>query len=82
MELSKVLHDLVEPMVENKNALNVKELSSLNENEIILVIYAQNDDVGRLIGRKGSMANALRQVMGIASRQVDKKVTIKFEAIE
>lgn len=82
MELSKVLYDLVEPIVENKNALNVKELSSLNENEIILVIYAQNDDVGRLIGRKGSMANALRQVMGIASRQVDKKITIKFEAIE
>jgi predicted RNA-binding protein YlqC (UPF0109 family) len=45
-------------------------------------VYAKNDDIARLIGRRGSMASALRQVMSVASHTDDKKVTIKFEEIE
>ena len=58
----------------------VKELPSLNENETILVIYADSNDIGRLIGKKGSMANAIRQTMGIATRVLDRKITVKFES--
>ena len=46
-----------------------------------LHVYAKNDDIARLIGRRGSMASALRQVMSVASHTDDKKVTIKFEEI-
>ena len=35
----------------------------------------KNDDIARLIGRKGSMASALRQVMSVASHSNNKKVT-------
>jgi predicted RNA-binding protein YlqC (UPF0109 family) len=80
-ELDKVLLDLVRPMVENPESLDVRTMPSLNEREIILHVYAKNDDIARLIGRKGSMASALRQVMSVASHAEDKKVTIKFEQI-
>lgn len=80
MEPSKVLYDLVEPLVNNKEALTIKELPSLNENETILVIYAESNDVGRLIGKKGTMANAVRQTMGIATRVFERKITVKFES--
>ncbi|MBQ3460666.1 MAG: KH domain-containing protein [Solobacterium sp.] len=80
-ELDKVLLDLVRPMVENKESLDVRVMPSLNEREIVLHVYATNDDIARLIGRKGSMASALRQVMSVASHAEDKKVTIKFEQI-
>lgn len=80
-ELDKVLLDLVRPMVENQESLDVRTMPSLNEREIILHVYATNDDIARLIGRKGSMASALRQVMSVASHAEDKKVTIKFEQI-
>ncbi len=80
-ELDKVLYDLVRPMVENPESLDVRTMPSLNEREIILHVYATNDDIARLIGRKGSMASALRQVMSVASHAEDKKVTIKFEQI-
>ena len=81
-ELDKVLLDLVRPMVENPESLDVRVMPSLNEREIVLHVYATNDDIARLIGRKGSMASALRQVMSVASHTDDKKVTIKFEEIE
>ena len=80
-ELDKVLLNLCKPMVENKDNLDVRVMPSLNEREVVLHVYADNDDIARLIGRKGSMASALRQGMSVASHAEDKKVTIKFEQI-
>lgn len=77
----EVLLDLVKPMVEDKDSLEVRQMPSNNEKEIVLYVYAKNDDIARLIGRKGSMAAALRQVMSVASRTDNKKVSIKFEQI-
>ncbi len=56
-------------------------MPSLDDKEVLLHVYAKNDDIARLIGRKGSMASALRQVMSVASHSNNKKVTIKFEQI-
>ena len=51
-----------------------------DENEIILNVYADNADIARLIGRKGVMAQAIRQTMTIGSRVLDKKISINFES--
>ncbi|MEG0315238.1 MAG: KH domain-containing protein [Erysipelotrichaceae bacterium] len=80
IEYEKVIKELVSPIVEDENSLSVKLMPSLDENEILLYVYANSDDVARLIGRRGSMASAIRQMMSIASRKEDKKITIKFES--
>ena len=80
-ELDKVLYDLVKPMVEDKDKLEVRIMPGLNDKEILLHVYASNDDIARLIGKKGSMASALRQVMSVASRSEEKRISIKFEQI-
>ena len=80
-ELDKVLLNLVKPMVEDKESLDVRLMPSLDDKEVLLHVYAKNDDIARLIGRKGSMASALRQVMSVASHSNNKKVTIKFQQI-
>ncbi len=77
--LEEVLYNLVKPMVDNEDALRVEEKTSSNPREVVIVIHADDEDIARLIGRKGSMASALRQVMSVASHREDKKVTIKFE---
>lgn len=79
-DLERTLYDLVTPIVDAKEAVSVKSMPSLNENEVVLYVYAKSEDVARLIGRQGSMATALRQMMSIASRLEDKKITIKFES--
>ena len=81
VELDKVLFNLVKPMVDDVNSLDVRQMPSLNENEVVLYVYAANDDVARLVGRQGSMAVALRQMMSVASHVQNKKITIKFESI-
>ncbi len=79
-ELEKTLYDLVLPIADDKDAISVKTMPSLNPKEVVLYVYAKSEDVARLIGRQGSMASALRQMMSIASRIEDKKISIKFES--
>ena len=81
MELAQVLYDLIKPMVENLDKLEVKEMPGLNDREILLQVFASDDDIAKLIGKKGSMATALRQVMSVASNKDHKRVSIKFEQI-
>ena len=77
VNLEKTLFDLCQPLVEDKDSLSVKTMSSTNDNEILLYVY---EDVARLIGRRGSMATSLRQMMSIAARNEHKRVSVKFEA--
>lgn len=79
-DLEKTLYDLCTPLVDDKKSLSVKTMSSTNEHEILLYVYANSEDVARLIGRKGSMAQSLRQMISIAARNAHKRVTVKFEA--
>ena len=79
--LDKILKDLVTPMVDDVESVDVREMPSLNENEVVLYVYAKSDDVARLIGRQGNMATALRQMMSVAAPVENKKITIKFESL-
>ncbi len=80
VNLEKTLTDLCLPLTDKPAQLSVKQMSSANENEILLYVYAESADVARLIGRKGMMASAIRQMMSIASRGQKKRISIKFEA--
>ena len=51
VDLEKTLLDLCTPLVDDKNSLSVKTMSSTNENEVLLYVYANSEDVARLIGR-------------------------------
>lgn len=77
-ELDRILFNLVEPMTEHPEDLEVTQEQGGRKNEIILRVIADNSDVARLIGRKGMMASALRQVMSVASHKDNKRVVIKF----
>ena len=82
IDYEKVLLDLVKPMVEDKTNVSVKQMPTLEDNEVLLYVYANSDDVARLIGRRGMMASSIRQMMSVASRKEDKRVTIKFESYQ
>ena len=80
IDFEKVLLQIVSPMVDDPQSVSVKEMASIEENEIILYVYAKNEDIARLIGKQGNMASAIRNMMAIGSRRVDKRITIKFES--
>ena len=81
INLEKVLLDLVKPLCSDPENVSVKRMESLNEDETLLYVYAPNEDVARLIGKKGMMASSIRQMMQVASHEEKKRITIKFESI-
>ena len=81
IDLEKVLLNLVKPICSDSDAVMVKQMESINENEILLYVYAPNNDIARLIGKQGQMANSIRQMLQVASKIENKRITIKFEAV-
>lgn len=81
IDYEKLLLDIVKPLCVNENDVMVKRMESLDENEILLYVYANSDDLGRLIGRKGQMANAVRTMVQVGAKISKQKINIKFEAL-
>ena len=81
IDLEKVLLNIVKPICSDENAVMVKQMESINDNEILQYVYSPSDDIGRLIGKQGSMANSIRQMLQVASKIENKRISIKFEAI-
>ncbi len=79
-KLEKTLYDLIVPIVDDVDSIVVKQSYSKNKRVLYLNVTSAKDDIARLIGRNGYMANSLRQTMMIASRLENKKVMINFES--
>ncbi|MFV0393111.1 MAG: KH domain-containing protein [Coprobacillaceae bacterium] len=82
MDFVKILKDMAMELVEDKDHLEVREMPSLDENTVVLHVYSAKEDIARLIGRKGVMANSIRQLMSVSGRLSHKKLDIKFESYE
>lgn len=81
IDIEKTLLDLVKPICNDPDGVMVKQMESLQEDEVLLYVYAVSDDIAHLIGRQGMMANSIRQMLQVASKIENKKITIKFEAL-
>lgn len=82
MDFAKILKDIAIELVEDKEHLEVRQMPSLDENVVVLHVYCAKEDIARLIGRKGTMANSIRQLMSVSGRLSQKKIDIKFESYE
>lgn len=82
MDFEKIIHTIVDPFLINPEALMVREMPGTSEDDITLLIVAENEDTARLIGKKGSVANALREVVAVAGKGEGKHIHLKFESFD
>ena len=82
MDYVQILKDMLSSLVEDKASLKIVQRPSLEEDEVLLYVYAGKEDISRLIGKKGNMASAIRQIMSVPSRLDNKKISIKFESYD
>lgn len=80
MNYEQIVRDLVTPLVDKQEALLVRQMPSATENEVLILVYAESNDIARLIGRGGSMAEALREVVNIAGKLENKRIKVKLES--
>ncbi len=75
MQEVEFLKFLVENIVENPDDIHIEKQD--DEMWTLLMLRVHPDDMGIIIGKKGSTVNALRSVLRLQGMKHDKKVTLK-----
>ena len=80
MNLVEMTEYLVKQVVENPDQVTVKEFPSEDEKELIIEVLVDESDLGRVIGKNGKTAQAMRVLVQAASYlQDNKRVKINIE---
>jgi uncharacterized protein len=69
-----LLEFLAAALVEEPGAVKVEEFEE--NGDTVLELTVAQDDLGRVIGRQGRVANALRSVMKAAATRAEKRVIV------
>ena len=80
MDLVELTEEIVKSLVVNEEAVSVKEFPTDEENTILIQVMVSDDDMGRIIGRSGKNAQALKTLVQASSYLKDnKKVKINID---
>lgn len=74
--MKNLVEMIVKALVDYPEEVQVTETSG--ESIMILEISVSSDDVGKVIGKEGRIANAIRTVVKAAAAKSDKKVTVEI----
>jgi len=72
--VTELLEFLVRALVEDPEAVEVEELE--DEGDLVYEISVAEDDLGRVIGKGGRVANAIRTVAKAAAVRLDRRVIV------
>ncbi len=75
--MKELLRTIVLPLVENPDAVEIEE-SEKEDGEIVLSLKVASSDMGKVIGRQGRIAKAIRTVMTAAANKDNKKVMVEI----
>ena len=73
MTLVELTEKIIKKIVKDEETISVKEFPSDNENEIIIEVLVSEKDIGRVIGKNGKTANAIRTLVQASSSLRDNK---------
>ena len=73
--MRELLEFLARSLVADPDAVEVNEVEEI-DGEVVLELEVAEDDLGRVIGRGGRVANALRSVMKAAATREEKRVVV------
>jgi predicted RNA-binding protein YlqC (UPF0109 family) len=74
-----LIKNLVNPLVIYPEDLMVKKFSE-EDNLLTIQIIVNQDDLGRVIGKNGRIANAIRTIAYASASREGKKITINIDS--
>ena len=74
-----LIKNLVNPLVIHPEDLMVKKFSE-EDNMLTIQIIVNQDDLGRVIGKNGRIANAIRTIAYASASREGKKITINIDS--
>ena len=74
--MRELVEFLARALVEDPDSVQVEELEE--NGDLVLEVTVGGDDLGRLIGKGGRVANAIRTVAKAASTRAERRVLVEF----
>ena len=75
--MKELVEVLAKSLVDYPEQVTVTETEQ--DNEILLVLKVASDDRGKVIGKQGRIAKAIRAMVKAAASRTDKKVIVEIE---
>ena len=75
--MKELLETIAKALVQNPDDVQVIEENK--DGEIVLTLSVNEQDMGKVIGRSGRIAKAIRSVMSAAASKADVKVSVDIK---
>ena len=75
--MKELVEFIVKNLVANPDEVEVTEQDK--ERETVYLVHIADEDFGRIIGRSGKVATAIRTVVKTSAKKQNKRVFVKFE---
>ena len=76
--MKEVLEVIAKSLVDNPDQVDVKEVSG-EDQTVTLELRVAESDMGKVIGKQGRIAKAIRSVVKAAAAKEDRKVVVDIE---
>ena len=73
MDLVELTEKIVKSIVVDEESVSVKEFPTEEDNTILIQVMVNEEDMGRVIGKSGKTANAIRTLVQASSSLKDNK---------
>ena len=75
--MEELLKFIVESLVDDKDAIQIEKHE--DETAVVFEVRAAQQDTGKLIGKNGKIAQAIRSILHSASHKQSKKYILKIK---
>ncbi len=77
--MKELLYAIVEGLVADKNAISITEDEPNEEGVVVLHLNVAPDDMGRVIGKQGRIAKAIRTLMRAGAARENLRVVVEID---
>ena len=79
MDLVTLTEEIVKSLVEDVDAVSVKEFPTEEENVMLIQVMVAEEDMGRVIGKDGRIIKSIREIVRAYSAKNGHKVVVNIE---
>ncbi|MBE6854370.1 MAG: KH domain-containing protein [Ruminococcus sp.] len=77
--MKELLYTIVSGLVSDPSAIQITEDEVNEEGVVVLHLNVAPDDMGRVIGKQGRIAKAIRTIMRAGAAREDKKIAVEID---
>ncbi len=74
--MKEILTTIIKSLVTDESAISINEVEG--EQSVIYEVKVAEKDMGKVIGKEGRIAKAIRTIMKALAAKENKKITIEF----